>query len=108
MKRSRSNGETVSSGSQVFESSGWLSPRPFAESANEHALKAPQTSTTITGLEPYTQYEFRVSAVNVAGSVSSAWTSERTGESGEDQALNSTFKTHMEKYCLKLKSTALK
>ncbi|KAM5300669.1 usherin [Glossophaga mutica] len=81
MKRLRSNGETVSAESRVFESSGWLSPRPFAESANEHALKAPQASTTITGLEPYTQYEFRVSAVNMAGSVSSAWTSERTGES---------------------------
>ncbi|XP_045715406.1 usherin [Phyllostomus hastatus] len=81
MKRLRSNGETVSAERRVSESSGWLSPRPFAESASEHALTAPQASTTVRGLEPYTRYAFRVSAVNAAGSVSSAWTSERTGES---------------------------
>lgn len=97
MKRLRSNGETASAESRVFESRGWLSPHPLAESANERALTAPRASTTIAGLEPYTQYEFRVSAVNVAGSGSSAWTSERTGESGEDQALNFTFKTPVEK-----------
>ncbi|KAF5914035.1 hypothetical protein HPG69_010194 [Diceros bicornis minor] len=81
MKRLRSNGETTPAQRQVFQSSGWLSPQPFAESANENALKPPQTTTTITGLEPYTTYEFRVLAVNMAGTVSSAWTSERTGES---------------------------
>ncbi|XP_004439711.1 PREDICTED: usherin [Ceratotherium simum simum] len=81
MKRLRSSGETTSAERQVFQSSGWLSPQPFAESANENALKPPQTTTTITGLEPYTTYEFRVLAVNMAGTVSSAWTSERTGES---------------------------
>ncbi|XP_053463887.1 usherin [Nycticebus coucang] len=80
MKRSRST-EAISEESRVFQSSGWLSPHPFAESANENALKPPQTATTITGLEPYTKYELRVLAVNMAGSVSSAWISERTGES---------------------------
>ncbi|KAI5940642.1 Usherin [Manis javanica] len=81
MRQLKYNGETVSGESQVFQSGGWLSPHAFAESANENAFKPPQTTTTITGLEPYTKYEFRVLAVNVAGSVSSAWTSERTGES---------------------------
>lgn len=85
MKRLRSDGETMSAESQVFQSSGWLSPHPFGESANENALKPPQTAATITALEPYTTYEFRVLAVNMAGSVSSAWTSERTGESGEEK-----------------------
>ncbi|XP_040491950.1 usherin [Ursus maritimus] len=81
MKRMKSDGEITSAESRVFQSSGWLSPHPFAESANENALKPPQTATTITALEPYTQYAFRVLAVNMAGSVSSAWASERTGES---------------------------
>ncbi|KAM9212500.1 usherin [Dugong dugon] len=81
MKRLSSNGETSSAESRVFQNSGWLSPHPFTESANENALQPPQTATVITGLEPYTSYEFRVLAVNMAGSVSSAWTSERTGES---------------------------
>nr|XP_019599683.1 PREDICTED: usherin isoform X2 [Rhinolophus sinicus] len=81
MKRLRSNGEPTSAESLVFESSGWLSPHPFAESANENALTPPQTTTTIAGLEPYTEYEFRVMAANMAGSVSSAWTLGRTAES---------------------------
>uniref|UniRef100_A0A8D0R6P0 Usherin n=1 Tax=Sus scrofa TaxID=9823 RepID=A0A8D0R6P0_PIG len=81
MVRLRSSGETRSAESRVFQSSGWLSPHQFAKSANENALEPPQTTTVITGLEPYTQYKFRVLAVNMAGSVSSAWTTERTGES---------------------------
>ncbi|XP_048212729.1 usherin [Perognathus longimembris pacificus] len=67
--------------SQVFQSRGWFNPHPFSRSANEHAEKWPQMTAHITGLEPYTEYEFRVLAVNMAGSVSSAWISERTGES---------------------------
>ncbi|XP_003419924.2 usherin [Loxodonta africana] len=81
MKRLNSNGESRSAESRVFTNSGWLSPHPFTESANGNALQPPQTTTDITGLEPYTNYGFRVLAVNMAGSVSSAWTSERTGES---------------------------
>ncbi|KAI4537068.1 hypothetical protein MG293_013271, partial [Ovis ammon polii] len=81
MKRLKSNGETRSAESQVFQSSGWLSPHPLAESANENALEPPETTTVITGLEPYTKYKFRVLAVNMAGSVFSAWTTGRTGES---------------------------
>ncbi|XP_054432559.1 LOW QUALITY PROTEIN: usherin [Pteronotus mesoamericanus] len=81
MKRLRSNGEPTAAESRVFESSGWLSPHLFAEATSEPVLRAPRTSAAIAGLQPYTTYEFRVLAVSVAGSVSSAWTSERTGES---------------------------
>lgn len=91
MKRLRSDGETTSAESRVFQSSGWLSPHPFVESANENALKPPQTATTITALEPYTEYAFQVLAVNMAGSVPSTWTSERTGESGEEKCFELYF-----------------
>uniref|UniRef100_A0A8B9U5J2 Usherin n=1 Tax=Anas zonorhyncha TaxID=75864 RepID=A0A8B9U5J2_9AVES len=65
---------------RVFQSSGWLSPQPVLESANENALAPPQTSTTVTDLEPFTKYEFYVLAVNMAGSTSSDWISGRTAE----------------------------
>eukprot|EP00076_Gallus_gallus_P019070 XP_015139381.1 usherin isoform X3 [Gallus gallus] len=65
---------------RVFQSSGWLSPQPVLESANENALAPPQTSTTVSDLEPFTEYEFYVLAVNMAGSVSSDWMSGRTAE----------------------------
>lgn len=107
MRRLRSDGEPTSAESRVFESSGWLNPHPLAELASENALKPPPAATTVPGLEPYTTYEFRVWAENMAGSISSPWASGRTGESGEGQALNSTFKTPEGKYCLQLKSTAL-
>ncbi|ELK32172.1 Usherin [Myotis davidii] len=81
MRRLRSDGESASAESRVFESSSWLSPRPLAESASENALKPPPAATTIPGLEPYTTYEFRVWAGNMAGSVSSPWASGQTGES---------------------------
>ncbi|KAM6217822.1 usherin isoform 2-T2 [Rhynchocyon petersi] len=81
MKRLNPDGETLSAESRVFQNSGWLNPHPLTDSANENALQPPQTATVITGLEPYTTYDFRVLAVNMAGSVSSACTSERTGES---------------------------
>ncbi|XP_069708870.1 usherin-like isoform X2 [Phaenicophaeus curvirostris] len=65
---------------RVFQSSGWLSPQPVIESPNENALAPPQTSTTVTDLKPFTEYEFYVLAVNMAGSISSDWISGRTGE----------------------------
>ncbi|XP_009705300.1 PREDICTED: usherin-like, partial [Cariama cristata] len=65
---------------RIFQSSGWLSPQPVMESPNENALAPPQTSTTVTDLEPFTEYEFYVLAVNMAGSISSDWVSGQTGE----------------------------
>ncbi|XP_003474286.2 usherin isoform X2 [Cavia porcellus] len=66
---------------RVFQSSSWLGPQPSAEPADGTAQRPLQTAATITGLEPYTEYAFKVSAENVVGSVSSVWISERTGES---------------------------
>ncbi|XP_013375386.1 PREDICTED: usherin isoform X1 [Chinchilla lanigera] len=76
MKRSGSTEEH-----RVFQSSGWLGPRPSAEPADGNAQRPPQTAATVAGLEPHTEYAFKVSAENMVGSVSSAWISERTGES---------------------------
>lgn len=70
---------------RVFQSSSWLGPQPSAEPADGTAQRPLQTAATITGLEPYTEYAFKVSAENVVGSVSSVWISERTGESGKVQ-----------------------
>uniref|UniRef100_F6UDP9 Usherin n=1 Tax=Monodelphis domestica TaxID=13616 RepID=F6UDP9_MONDO len=81
MRRLQSNDEQTMTESRVFQYSGWLNPQTVTASANENALTPPQTTTIITGLEPYTKYEFSVVAVNMAGSVSSDWISERTGES---------------------------
>lgn len=108
MERLGSDGEPRSAGSRVFEASGCLSPHPSAEPAGERPAGAPPTATVIAGLEPHTEYRFRVSAENGAGSVSSAWASGRTGESGEAQALNSTLKTPEGQCCLELTSAATK
>ncbi|NP_067383.3 usherin precursor [Mus musculus] len=69
--------------SLVFESHGLVSSHSALQSVNpsKNLLQQPQASTFISGLEPHTEYAFRVLAVNMAGRVSSAWASERTGES---------------------------
>uniref|UniRef100_F6UX68 Usherin n=1 Tax=Ornithorhynchus anatinus TaxID=9258 RepID=F6UX68_ORNAN len=77
----QSEDEHIAPESRVFQSSRWLSPHQDTESADDNALTPPQTHATITGLEPYTKYEFYVLAENMAGSVSSVWMSERTEES---------------------------
>lgn len=80
--------------SLVFESHGLVSSHSALQSVNpsKNLLQQPQASTFISGLEPHTEYAFRVLAVNMAGRVSSAWASERTGESGKDQFLGFLFK----------------
>ncbi|NXO10183.1 USH2A protein, partial [Oriolus oriolus] len=79
-KKLKSAGNFLPPEIRIFQSSGWLSPQPVVESQNENALAPPQTSTTVTDLEPFTEYEFYVLAVNMAGSISSDWISGRTGE----------------------------
>lgn len=78
----QSDGSHVPPETRIFQSSGWLNPQPVVESANENALTPPQNSTRAIGLEPFTEYEFCVSAVNMAGSTLSHWISERTAEAG--------------------------
>ncbi|XP_062981457.1 usherin [Elgaria multicarinata webbii] len=76
----QSNGSHIPPESRVFQTSGWFSPHPVIESANENALTPPLTCTNITDLEPFTEYEFRILSVNMAGSTFSSWTSQRTAE----------------------------
>ncbi|KAM4814939.1 usherin-like, partial [Thomomys bottae] len=72
---------------RVFQSNGWFNPHhedklmKFTSSAKENTPQPPHRTAFISGLEPYTAYEFRVLALNMAGGVSSAWITERTGES---------------------------
>ncbi|RXN00888.1 Usherin [Acipenser ruthenus] len=65
---------------RVFYDSGWFNPQPVLSSANENALMPPQTNTTVRDLEPFAMYQFRVYAVNMAGSTHSEWVSGKTGE----------------------------
>ncbi|XP_053139313.1 usherin [Hemicordylus capensis] len=76
----QSNGSHILPENRVFQSSGWFSPHPVIDSANENALTPPLTSSKVTDLEPFTVYEFRVLAINMAGSTFSNWTSKRTAE----------------------------
>ncbi|XP_069464673.1 usherin [Ambystoma mexicanum] len=76
----QTDGQHVPSERRVFQGSGWYSPYPVAESANENALTPPPTSTNLTNLEPYKQYEFRLLVVNMAGSAFSDWVTARTAE----------------------------
>ncbi|MBN3306045.1 USH2A protein, partial [Amia calva] len=65
---------------RVFSDSGWLNPQSMVTSANENALSPPQSSTTVTDLEPFSTYQFKVFAVNMVGSTLSEWASGRTDE----------------------------
>ncbi|XP_042331708.1 LOW QUALITY PROTEIN: usherin [Sceloporus undulatus] len=81
MRRALQSDENhISPENRVFQTSGWFSPQPLLESPNENALTPPLTSINITDLEPFTEYEFRILSVNMAGSTFSNWTSERTAE----------------------------
>uniref|UniRef100_A0AAY4ADY9 Usher syndrome type IIa protein homolog n=1 Tax=Denticeps clupeoides TaxID=299321 RepID=A0AAY4ADY9_9TELE len=65
---------------RVFLSSGWLNRQQTISSANENALTPPQSNVTVSNLEPYSMYQFRVLTVNMAGSTLSKWASGRTAE----------------------------
>ncbi|CAJ1048931.1 LOW QUALITY PROTEIN: usherin [Xyrichtys novacula] len=67
---------------KVFSSSGWLDPSmsPGAQTAVRSTVPPPENSTTITGLQAFSTYQVRVVSINVAGSVSSGWSTARTME----------------------------
>ncbi|MFT7813012.1 usherin [Arapaima gigas] len=69
---------------RVFHSTGWLSPQPTAGSTSGTMPASPQNTATVSGLEPFSSYQFRVLSVNMASSTLSDWTTGRTDE-GEPQ-----------------------
>ncbi|XP_062312043.1 usherin-like, partial [Osmerus eperlanus] len=64
----------------VFISSGWLDLSIPPGSANGSADPPPESSAVVTGLQPFSTYQLRVLTVNMAGSVTSDWSSVRTEE----------------------------
>ncbi|XP_039192169.1 usherin isoform X7 [Crotalus tigris] len=76
----QSNGSHVPPENCIFQTSGWFDLHPAEESLDEKALMPLVTSTVITDLEPFTDYEFCVLSANMAGSTFSNWTLQRTAE----------------------------
>ena len=60
---------------------GQYNPRPSSETDN--ALPPPATNYTITGLLPYTEYEFQVLSQNDVNKAASIWVTARTLQTGE-------------------------
>ncbi|XP_013386515.1 usherin-like [Lingula anatina] len=65
--------------SRIFHPAGQYNPRPTV-TPQENALVPPSTNFTVTGLEPYTEYEFLVLSQNDIGKASSPWVVARTLE----------------------------
>ncbi|XP_010791101.1 usherin [Notothenia coriiceps] len=67
---------------RVFVSAGWLdlSVSPEAQLTNRSTVPPPESSTTVDDLEAFSTYQMRVVSINVAGSVTSGWTTARTME----------------------------
>ena len=61
----------------VFRPSGQFDPLGL-----ETMLPAPQTSYTLLGLEPFTQYQLQVVAENALGKTASEFATGRTAEDG--------------------------
>lgn len=69
---------------RVFFSSGWLDPSvsPEAQLNNRSTISPPESSTIVAGLQAFSTYQMRVVSINMAGSVTSGWTTARTTEGG--------------------------
>ncbi|TKS69914.1 Usherin Usher syndrome type IIa protein [Collichthys lucidus] len=67
---------------RVFFSSGWFDPSvsPEAQSANRSTVAPPKNSASIEDLQAFSIYQMRVVSVNMAGNVTSEWTTARTME----------------------------
>ncbi|KAM3876945.1 usherin [Diretmus argenteus] len=67
---------------RVFLSSGWLDPSVFPEAQGTNGSIVPphESSATITALQAFSTYQMRVVSINMAGSVTSEWTTARTME----------------------------
>ncbi|XP_029281914.1 LOW QUALITY PROTEIN: usherin [Cottoperca gobio] len=66
----------------VFLSAGWLDPSvsPEAQRTNRSTVPPPESSTTVGSLQAFSTYQIRVMSINMAGSVTSGWTTARTME----------------------------
>ena len=73
---------------RIFNPAGWYNPRPVLTPLEDPALP-PETNFTHTGLDPFTRYQYRVTARNLAGTGQSGYTTVRTAEAGE---MHVTFK----------------
>lgn len=65
---------------RVFFSSGWLDPS--VQRTNGSAVSPPESTAIISGLQAFSTYQLRVVSLNVAGNVTSGWTTARTAEGG--------------------------
>ncbi|XP_070842368.1 usherin [Chaetodon trifascialis] len=66
----------------VFSSSGWLDPSVSQEAqpTNRSTVSPPESSAVVAGLQAFSTYQMRVVSINIAGSVTSGWTTARTME----------------------------
>ena len=64
---------------RIFYPAGWYNPRPTT-SPLEDPVEPPATNYTVEGLDPFTRYEFKVTAMNQAGTTASSWMVARTQE----------------------------
>ncbi|XP_030233283.1 usherin [Gadus morhua] len=62
---------------RVFMSSGWPES-DRSRATNRRMLPPPESSASITGLQPFSTYQMRVASVNTAGHVTSEWATART------------------------------
>ena len=69
---------------RVFFSIGWLDPSvsPEAQLTNRSKVLPPENSTIVAGLQAFSTYQMRVVSINIAGNVTSGWTTARTMEGG--------------------------
>nr|XP_046239587.1 usherin [Scatophagus argus] len=67
---------------RVFFSSGWWDPSvsPEAQLTNRSAVSPPESSAIVAGLQAFSTYQIRVVSINMAGNVTSGWTTARTME----------------------------
>ncbi|XP_077419247.1 usherin isoform X1 [Vanacampus margaritifer] len=73
---------TLTGEKRVFVSAGWLDPSSPSQAhlINSSTALPPESSTIVAGLQAFSTYQMRVVSVNMAGNVTSGWTTARTTE----------------------------
>nr|XP_057944950.1 usherin isoform X3 [Doryrhamphus excisus] len=76
------NLSSLSGEKRVFVSTGWFDPSIPSQAKLNNSVRAspPESSTIVASLQAFSSYQMRVVSVNMAGSVSSGWTTARTME----------------------------